>query len=64
MDRPSNLVVLEGISYMSFNKDKTMCVLSKRDKNLYIYKIQDLLDYKKWVLCYTLKSVSNIKYKI
>ena len=58
MDRPLNLVVLEGISCMSFNKDRSMCVLSKRDNNLYIYQIEDLFDYNKWVLRYTLKSVS------
>jgi hypothetical protein len=58
MERPSNLIILEGISCLSFNKDRTLCVLSKKDKNLYIYKVDLLLDFNKWELIHTLKSVS------
>lgn len=64
MDRPLNLAILEGISCMAFNKDFSMCVLSKKDKNLYIYKVNSLIDYKQWTLLYTLKSVRLFYYTL
>jgi len=64
MERPSNLITLEGISCLAFNKDKTLCVLSKKDKNLYIFKVDSVLDFNKWTLIHTLKSVSNNKFYI
>ena len=59
MERPKDLIILEGISCIAYNKDLTMCVLSKKDKNLYVYKISNLLNYSEWTLLHTLKSVSN-----
>lgn len=58
MERPKNLVVLEGISCLAYNPSLSMCVLSKKDKNLYIFKVKNLFDYSQWELIYTLKAVS------
>ncbi len=58
MERPKNLVVLEGISCLAYNTNLSMCVLSKKDKNLYIFKVKNLFDYSQWELIYTLKAVS------
>lgn len=67
MERPKNLVILEGISCIAYNISLSMCVLSKKDKNLYIFKVKNLFDYSQWELIYTLKAVSiyfNILYYI
>lgn len=58
MERPKDLLIFEGISCIAYNKDYSMCVLSKKDKNLYIYKVTTFSDVTTWQLKYTLKSVS------
>lgn len=64
MEIPKDLLIFEGISCISFNKDNTQCVLSKKDKNLYIYDVSSFSDVRDWKLKYVLKSVSIIKYYI
>ena len=39
--KPQDLFLLEGISYVSFNKDFTKVALSKKDNIVYIYSIQN-----------------------
>lgn len=63
MERPKDLLIFEGISCIAYNKDYSLCVLSKKDKNLYIYKVNSFSDVTNWQLKYTLKSVSLI-YKL
>ena len=66
MEKPKDLLCIEGISCMTFNKDFSstysiifiiVCCLSRKDNNLYIYKTNTLTDPSSWELIYTLKSV-------
>lgn len=43
-----------GISQLTFNKDYSMCALSKSDKTIYIYKVGKFEDFKTWTLQQTL----------
>lgn len=55
-DKPKDLFLLEGISLLVFNKDYTQCALSKKDYNIYIYQVPDIMDTNKWTLLHTLKN--------
>ena len=48
--KPQDLFLLEGISYVSFNKDFTKVALSKKDNIVYIYSIQNLMKTDTWKL--------------
>ena len=61
MEVPKNLLSFEGISCISFNKDFSQCVISKKDKYLYIFDILSFNDIKDWKLVHTLKSVRKNK---
>ena len=51
---PKGLFILEGISFVSFNKDFTQVALSKKDNFIYIYSIVDFMNTDKWKLLYKL----------
>ena len=46
--KPTDLLVPEGISFLSFNKDFTEIALSKKDHIIYIYSIPTLLKIVTW----------------
>jgi actin related protein 2/3 complex subunit 1A/1B len=54
--KPKDLFLLEGISLVAFNKDFTQVALSKKDNNIYIYSVPDIMKTDKWKLLYTLES--------
>jgi len=59
MQRPLDLLSFNGISCMAFNKDYSLCCVSHKDKNLYIYKVYNSLEESsKWELQHTLKEVT------
>ena len=51
---PKGLFILEGISFVSFNKDFTQVAISKKDNYIYIYSVVDLMNTDKWKLLYKL----------
>ena len=55
-NKPKDLFLLEGISYLVFNKDFTQCALSKKDYDIYIYQVPNIMDTNTWKLLYTLKN--------
>jgi hypothetical protein len=68
VEKPKDLLCLEGISCLAFNKDLTsikeyinylVCILSKKDKDLYIYETENFKDVNSWNLKYILKSVNT-----
>ena len=50
------LFILEGISCLVFNKDFTQAALSKKDNFIYIYSVDDIMNYDKWKLLHKLDS--------
>lgn len=52
--KPEDLFILEGISYVSFNKDFTQVALSKKNKKIYIYSTPNFLKTDTWKLIHTL----------
>ena len=54
--RPEDLFILEGISYVSFNKDFSQVALSKKNKKIYIYSVPTLLKTDTWKLLHTLEN--------
>lgn len=60
MEAPSNLLSFEGLSCIAYNYDYSQCIISKKDKNLYIYEVANEIDKaKEYKLIHTLKSVIN-----
>ena len=53
-DKPKDLFLLQGISHLVFNKDYTQCALSKKDNNIYIYQVPNIMDTSTWQLTHTL----------
>ncbi len=53
-EKPNDLFLFEGISYMVFNKHFTQVALSKKDNNIYIYSIEDIRNTDSWKLLYIL----------
>lgn len=51
-----DLLCLEGVSCLAFNKDFSKCVLSKKDNNIYIYDCKNLAEAATWTLSNTLKA--------
>jgi actin related protein 2/3 complex subunit 1A/1B len=56
VQKPKDLFLLEGINILSFNKDFTEVALSKKDNNIYIYSVENLMKTDTWKLKHTLKS--------
>ena len=56
VQKPKDLFLLEGINIVSFNKDFTQVALSKKDNNIYIYSVPNLMKTDTWKLLHTLKS--------
>ena len=52
--KPQDLFLLEGISCVTFNKDFTQVALSKKDNNIYIYSVPNIMKTDTWKLLYTL----------
>ena len=48
--KPAGLFLLEGISFLTFNKDFKKCALSKNDGNIYIYNVPDIMKPDGWNL--------------
>ena len=51
--RPEDLFILEGISYVSFNKDFSQVALSKKNKKIYLrinFRNREIIIYKKEVI--------------
>ena len=54
--KPAGLFLLEGISFLTFNKDFKKCALSKNDGNIYIYNVTDIMKPDGWKLETTLEA--------
>ena len=55
-DKPEDLFLLDGISYLVFNKDFTKAALSKKDNIIYIYSVPNLMKTDTWKLEHQLDS--------
>jgi len=53
-EKPAGLFLLEGISFMVFNKDFIQVALSKKDNLIYIYSVKDIMKPDTWQLLHTL----------
>lgn len=48
--KPAGLFDLEGVSFLTFNKDFKKCALSKKDTQIYIYNVTDINKPDTWKL--------------